>query len=183
MAVDAGPVRLSVDHLNEVPAPAFVEAMAPFFEGTLGFLLRLAAARPFRDERDLFERAATMALAMPEEDQIELIDAHPRIGAPPRSMSAASFVEQGHDRQPDSEAEAETVAAHARRGIQADLDRLNARYEARFGFHFVVFVAGRPLSQIVPLMEARLGADRGAELRIALADVVAIARDRWRKAG
>ena len=35
---------------------------------------------------------------MPEAEQIELIDAHPRLGAPPATVSAASYREQGYDR-------------------------------------------------------------------------------------
>ena len=83
-------------------------------------------------------------------------------------MSAASFREQGYDR--------ETTAAIA------DLERLNVAYEARFGFRFCVFVAGRSRPELVPVLEAALGADRDAEIRRALGDVVAIARDRFRKA-
>ena len=56
--------------------------------------------------------------------------------------------------------------------VQAALDELNARYEERFGFRFVVFVAGRPRAAIVPLMEAALDADRDAEVDRALRDVV-----------
>lgn len=139
--------------------------MAPFFEGARQFLERLAAARPFHDETEIFERAEAIAVAMPEGAQIELVDAHPRIGAAAEAMSAASLTEQG--RHP-------TMPA-----VQARLDRLNAAYEARFGFRFVVFVAGKPRSEIVPLMEARLRGEREPELRAALAHVIAIARDRW----
>jgi OHCU decarboxylase len=168
MPVEAGSARSSVDGLNAAGTNAFVQAMAPYFEDSPRFLARLAAARPFQDERHLFERAAAIADAMPEEEQVELVDAHPRIGAAARMMSVASLAEQGHER--------------ATQPVQADLDRLNAAYEARFGFRFVVFVAGRPRSEILPLIEARLGGERDTELRAALTDVIAIARDRWRKA-
>jgi 2-oxo-4-hydroxy-4-carboxy-5-ureidoimidazoline decarboxylase len=154
--------------LDALPGDAFVAAAAPWFEGAPRFLDRLAAARPFGDESTLFARAASIALAMPEDEQLELINAHPRLGAPPASVSAASFREQGYDR--------ETSAAIA------DLERLNAAYEQRFGFRFCVFVDGRSRPELVPVLEAALGADRDAEIRRALGDVVAIARDRFRKA-
>jgi 2-oxo-4-hydroxy-4-carboxy-5-ureidoimidazoline decarboxylase len=155
---------MDIPSLDALPEDAFVAAVAPWFEGAPRFLGRLARARPFGDESTLFERAREIALAMPEDEQLELIDAHPRLGAPPVSVSAASFREQGYDR--------ETTAA-----IE-DLTRLNAAYEARFGFRFCVFVNGRSRSELVPALEAALGADRDAEIRRALADVVAIARDR-----
>ena len=55
---------------------------------------------------------------------------------------------------------------------------LNDVYEGRFGFRFVVFVAGRPLSAIGPLIEASMRNDRAAELARGLDDVIDIAADR-----
>jgi len=147
---------------------AFVEEMAPLFEGAPRFLARLAAARPFDSPEELFERAEAIALAMPEDEQCELIDAHPRLGAPPASVSAASFAEQGYDRGASDAME--------------DLARLNERYESRFGFRYCVFVDGRPRAALVPAFEAALAGDRDSERRRALRDVVAIARHRYRKA-
>ena len=151
--------------LDALPEAEFVATAAPWFEGAPRFLARLAAARPFRDESTLFARAAAIAAAMPESEQLELIDAHPRLGAAPASVSAASFREQGYDR--------ETAAA------MDDLARLNAAYEARHGFRFCVFVNGRSRPELVPVLEAALDADRDAEIRRAVAEVVAIARDRF----
>ena len=157
-----------VPTLDRLPADAFVAAAGPWFEGAPRFLARLAAARPFGDEPTLFARARAIAAEMPEDEQLELIDAHPRLGAPPASVSAASFREQGYDR--------ETTTAIA------DLARLNDAYERRFGFRYCVFVAGRSRPELVPVIEAALGADRDAEIRRALDDVIAIARDRFRAA-
>ena len=155
--------------LDALPVAAFVAAAAPWFEGAPRFLRRLAAARPFGDASTLFARADEIAAAMPEDEQIELIDAHPRLGAPPATVSNASFREQGYDRE-TSEA-------------IADLALLNAAYEARFGFRYCVFVDGRSRPELVPILEAALTADRDAEIRRAIHDVVAIARDRFAKAG
>ena len=46
---------------------------------------------------------------MPLDEKIELIDAHPRLGAPPATVSAMSFVEQGY--RPRAKAEAEAARA------------------------------------------------------------------------
>jgi 2-oxo-4-hydroxy-4-carboxy-5-ureidoimidazoline decarboxylase len=157
-----------VIELDALSPDVFVATAAPWFEGAPRFLARLAAARPFGDAATLFARAAQIAATMPPDEQLELIDAHPRLGAPPASVSAASFREQGYDR--------ETTAANA------DLERLNAAYEARFGFRFCVFVDGRSRPELVPALVAALGADRDSEIRRALGDVVAIARDRFGRA-
>lgn len=159
---------MDVAALDALPEDAFVAAAAPWFEGAPRFLRRLAAARPFGDAPTLFGRAEAIALALPEDEQLELIDAHPRLGAPPATVSAASFREQGYDR--------ETTEAIA------ELTRLNAEYEARFGFRFCVFVAGRPRPALVPVLRGALAADRDSEIRRALHDVVAIARDRFERA-
>jgi 2-oxo-4-hydroxy-4-carboxy-5-ureidoimidazoline decarboxylase len=157
---------MDVAALDAAPEPEFVAAVAPLFEGAPRFLARLAAARPFGSTDALFERAEAIALAMPEDEQVELIDAHPRLGAPPTTVSSMSHREQGYDR--------DTTAAIA------ELQRLNAEYERRFGFRFCVFVAGRPRAELVPVIEAALEADRADEIRRAITDVVAIARDRDR---
>ena len=83
-----------LDGLDDVACAA---ALAPLFEGAPQFLARLAAKRPFGDEDVLFSQARAIAHLMPEPEQLELIDAHPRLGAPPGSVSALSFREQGYD--------------------------------------------------------------------------------------
>ena len=125
-------------------------------------------ARPFGSVEALFARAREIAHAMPLDEQLELIDAHPRLGAPPASVSALSFEEQGYggegtERAPEA----------------AELDRLNAAYEARFGFRYCVFVAGRSRAALLPGLIAALDADRDAEIARALDAVVDIARDRY----
>ena len=114
----------------------------------------------------MFRRARVIALSMPESEQIELIDAHPRLGAPPATVSAMSHAEQGYDR--------ETTEAIA------DLKRLNRQYEAKFGFRYCVFVGGRSRTELVPVLEAALAAERTSEIQRAIAEVIAIARDRHR---
>ena len=108
---------------------------------------------------------------MPEDAQIELLDSHPRIGAQPGTVSDLSYREQGYG------LERGTAELHAR------LDRLNEAYERKFGFRFVIFVAGRPRSAIAKIMEQRLEGEREEEKRRALRDVLAIARDRAHKLG
>ena len=150
--------------------PATPEGLAPLFEGAPRFLARVAAAAaadPPPDDAALFALARSIAHAMPEPEQIELIDAHPRLGAPPGTVSAMSYVEQGYDRD-----------AGPPRDVAAELERLNEAYEARFGFRYCVFVAGRPREALLPGMVAALDADREAELYRALDAVVDIAIDR-----
>jgi 2-oxo-4-hydroxy-4-carboxy--5-ureidoimidazoline (OHCU) decarboxylase len=142
------------------------------FEGAPRFLDRLEAAGPFASTELLFHVARDIAHAMPDDEQIELINAHPRLGAPPGTVSTMSYREQGY---------------HLGTGAVADLDvaqeleRLNDAYEARNGFRYCVFVAGRSREELLPDMAAALDADRTGELHRALDAVVDIAIDRHAK--
>ena len=154
--------------LDGVPDATFRGEMAALFEHAPRFIGRLVAARPFGSWNALFAAAERIAREMPEDEQLELINAHPRLGAPPATVSQHSFREQGYDR--------DTIEAIA------DLELLNAAYEARHGFRFCVFVDGRSRPELVPVLEVAIAADRDDEIRRALHDVVAIARDRSTKA-
>jgi 2-oxo-4-hydroxy-4-carboxy-5-ureidoimidazoline decarboxylase len=156
--------------LDAASEDEFIAAMMPLFEGAPRFLRRLADARPFGSVDVLFDRARAIAMTMPEGEQVELVDAHPRLGAAPDSVSALSYVEQGYDRGRD-----------ATSPVAAQLERLNDAYEERFGFRYCVFVAGRTREALLPDMRAALDADRAAELRRGLRAVVDIARDRYDK--
>ena len=185
--------RLELGRVNAADRAAFVAIVAPLFEGAPRFLDRLASARPFADWASMFAAARMIAHAMPTDEQIELIDAHPRLGAPPASVSALSFREQGYDRdaagatrlgagEPAAQAEgaapATTAAEIERDRVAAELERLNAAYEIRFGFRYCVRVAGRPRAALLPDMEASLAGGRETERHRALDAVVDIAMDR-----
>ena len=174
-----------IEALNDLPSDRFAEAVGPLFERAPRFLARLAETRPFGSWNELFERALDIALAMPEADQLELIDSHPRLGADPtivRARSELSYREQGYDPPTESDgADDDRVISSGSADVDAELARLNDAYERRLGFRFVVFVAGRSRAELVPIMRAALDADREAEIPRALADIVAIARDRGAK--
>ncbi|MGZ8563405.1 MAG: 2-oxo-4-hydroxy-4-carboxy-5-ureidoimidazoline decarboxylase [Candidatus Limnocylindria bacterium] len=153
------------DELNDLSADAFADALAPLFEGAPRFLRRLAGSRPFDSDEALFAAARETAAAAPEDELVELLDAHPRIGAEPGEMSDLSRGEQ------DDGAGADVALAQ-------ELSDLNEAYEQRFGFRYVVLVAGRPRAEILPLMEVALRNERDAELRRGVGDAIYVAADR-----
>jgi 2-oxo-4-hydroxy-4-carboxy-5-ureidoimidazoline decarboxylase len=158
----------SVEELNAIPAEAVVTELAPLFEGAPAFLERLAASRPWESEEDLFDTARAVAREMGPAEQVELLNAHPRIGADPAAVSNLSRREQGY----------EDAAGDDQAWVANELAALNEAYEARFGFRFVVFVAGRPRAEIIPIIEHALHAEPDEEIRRGLDDVVLIAADR-----
>jgi 2-oxo-4-hydroxy-4-carboxy--5-ureidoimidazoline (OHCU) decarboxylase len=175
------PPALDIAALDTCTTSEFAAAVAPLFEGAPRFLGRLAAGRPFGSPAALFTAAGTIAQAMTRDEQLELIDAHPRLGAPSATVSALSFREQGYDRDAADARAADAAMDRAR--LADEFDRLNAAYEARFGFRYCVFVAGRPREALLPGMLAALEADPASEVARALDAVVDIAADRYATIG
>ena len=138
--------------------PLTVDELAELFEGRTRLVEKLAS----RD--DPLAAAYDVIAELSQDEKLEALAAHPAIGA--SSLSARSAAEQGSDDDPA------TLDA---------LRRLNAEYEQRFGFRFVVFVNRRKKSEIVPILRERLGRTTEQELDTALQELVAIAKDRWRR--
>jgi 2-oxo-4-hydroxy-4-carboxy--5-ureidoimidazoline (OHCU) decarboxylase len=143
--------------VHELPRKLTVEELAELFEGCTRFVERLAQVE------DPLGRARMLAGELSEDEQKEVLDAHPPIGA--KAGSARSAREQGTDDDP---------------AVLAELAELNRAYEEKFGFRFVVFVNRRPRREIVPILRERLGRTREEELETGVDELVQIAVSRWR---
>jgi 2-oxo-4-hydroxy-4-carboxy--5-ureidoimidazoline (OHCU) decarboxylase len=143
--------------VRELPRQLTAEQLAELFEGRTRFVELLAALE------DPLGRAPEVALELSASEQKELLDAHPPIGG--QATSARAAREQGTDDDP---------------AVLAELAELNAAYERRFGFRFVIFVNGRPRREIVPILKERSQRTREEELATAVDELVQIAVHRWR---
>lgn len=144
--------------MHDVPRKLSAGEVAELFGGRTRFVEILAEREsPLNEARNVLRE-------LPEDEQIEAINAHPPIGA--RRLSGVSAAEQGADNDPD---------------VLARLDDLNRAYEDKFGFRFLVFVNRRPRREIIPVLEDRLQRTREEELTTALDELVAIANDRWNR--
>jgi 2-oxo-4-hydroxy-4-carboxy-5-ureidoimidazoline decarboxylase len=163
----------AIETLNRLPPAAFADALRPLFEAAGPLASALLAARPFATYGQLIEQAERLAGHLPAAQQVELLNAHPRIGERPavvRARSQLSFREQGYDTEDPAQVQ----------HIYAELERLNAAYEQRFGFRFVAFVNRRPKSAMLEVLRARLANPAEQELQTGLGELFAIARDRLR---
>jgi len=143
--------------VRELPRQLSGDKLAELFEGRTRFVERLA------QEENPLVAARTLVHELPYEEKVEILAAHPPIGG--RSgLSTRSAAEQGTEE--DSE-------------VLEELARLNAEYEERHGFRFVVFVNRRPRSEILKVLRVRLTNPTDQELETALSELVAIAEDRW----
>jgi 2-oxo-4-hydroxy-4-carboxy--5-ureidoimidazoline (OHCU) decarboxylase len=135
--------------VRELPRQLSSEELARLFSGHTSLVEELTK------RKDPLAVAEEVALALPEADQVAALATHPRIGEPSEEQRGA---------EPD---------------VLAELARLNDEYESRFGFEFVVFVAGRTRAELLPVLRERLVRTREEELETGLRELVAIARDRW----
>ena len=143
--------------MRELPRKLTVDELSELFEGRARFVELLA------ELDDPLTRAEELLVSISDEDKLEALNAHPAIGQR-AGLSARSTQEQG---------------ASAAPAVLDELERLNAAYEDRFGFRFVVFVNGRPKGEILDVLRERLKSTREEELETACRELVAIARDRW----
>ena len=86
---------------------------------------------------DPLVRARTLVHELPADEKREILAAHPAIGQR-TGLSARSAAEQGTD---------------ADSAVLEELARLNAAYEERHGFRFVVFVNRRPKAEILEVLQ------------------------------
>ena len=142
--------------MRELPRQLSAEELAELFEGRTSFVEQLAGLD------DPLGQARRVAQELPADEKREVLEAHPAIGA--TTLSARSAAEQGADVDP---------------AVLAELKRLNAAYEERHGFRFVVFVNRRPKSEILEVLRERIDNPTDVELETALTELVGIACDRW----
>ncbi|ORX53057.1 hypothetical protein DM01DRAFT_1407838 [Hesseltinella vesiculosa] len=168
----------SIEQLNKETDAVFIEAVNTLFETAPPLANRLLAGRPYKSYSDLIDLAEKICLGndLSEQDKLDVINAHPRIGENKANLSAMSLKEQGYNTRQGTESAEDQQ-------INATLAQLNKDYEQHYGFKFVVFVAGRPRSQIIPLIRERIASDNKAqEMNTGMVDMMRIARDRLKKA-
>ncbi|HEY7795366.1 MAG TPA: 2-oxo-4-hydroxy-4-carboxy-5-ureidoimidazoline decarboxylase [Gaiellaceae bacterium] len=135
--------------MRELPRQLTVAELTPLFSGRTRLVDELAA------RENPLAVAEEVALSLPEADQVAALATHPRIGEPSEEQRGA---------EPE---------------VLEELARLNADYERRHGFEFVVFVDGRTRAELLPVLRRRLGNTREEELETGLRELCAIARNRW----
>lgn len=143
--------------MRELPRKLTIDELAELFEGRTRLVERLA------ETEHPLDQAEGVLATLSHEDKVAALAAHPAIGQRSR-LSARSAVEQGADAEPE---------------VLTELARLNAAYEDRFGFRFVVYVNRRSKVEILDVLRERIENTPEDELDTGCRELVAIARDRW----
>lgn len=159
-----------LDSLPETDAEAALRACC----GSSTWVRGMLARRPFATPARVFEAADALWSHATEDDWLEAFRAHPRIGeskaAPTQSATAASW----------SKSEQAGVAKTTDE-VRAALAAVNAAYEARYGFIYIVCATGRSAPEMLALAESRMTSDRASELRVAAGEQAKITRIRLEK--
>jgi 2-oxo-4-hydroxy-4-carboxy-5-ureidoimidazoline decarboxylase len=159
---------VSLDQLNAMPPAEFAAALAGIFEHGPWVAEATAAKRPFATITALHDAMLAAVRARPEMEQIAFLRGHPELAgleARAGALTADSTREQASLGLADlPRTDAEQFAA------------LNAAYDKRFGFPFIICVRHHTRDAILQRFERRLGNDAATEKAIALAEIAAITR-------
>lgn len=161
---------MTLDELNRCTDERFHTALAGLFEHSPWVAERVVALRPFASVGALHAAMCAVVANAGAVAQMALIRAHPQLAGKAAirgELTASSRNEQrgaGLDQCTPEEF--------------AEITRLNADYDARFGFPFILAVKGQTRSSILANMRARLGHERDAEIAEALNQIERIARFR-----
>ena len=140
----------------------------------------MAAARPFPSVDAMLAKADTVWSSLGSDDWLEAYAAHPRIGDTPGSGGLGGSVGSGTESRDWAEQEQAGVgtASHSVRDRLADANR---RYEARFGYIFIVCATGTRAEEMLAMLERRLTNHPDEELPIAAEEQRKITRLRIAK--
>ena len=158
--------KITLQELNALDQERFVQALGGLFEGPPWIVAQAWYQRPFADPNHLLQTLCSIMHAALVEQQIMLLRAHPDLvgrAALAGTLSPASASEQAAaqlDRLTPEEI--------------ATFQQLNAQYQQRFGFPFVICARENKKESILAGFASRLRHTREQEISIALAEVAKI---------
>ncbi|EKU97413.1 OHCU decarboxylase [Leptolyngbya sp. PCC 7375] len=154
----------SIIEINHMTQPAFVQVFGSVFENTPSIAAQTWHHRPFLDLASLHQAMVTLVEQMPEDEQLTLIRAHPDLGSRVQ-MAPVSVQEQtsvGLDRLSPAE--------------YGQFQQLNATYQTKFGFPFIMAVKGQTKAAILIAFAKRLNHTTVREKQQAILEIEKIAR-------
>jgi 2-oxo-4-hydroxy-4-carboxy-5-ureidoimidazoline decarboxylase len=161
-------LKLTLDHLNGLSASKFASELGDIFEHAAWVAEAAASKRPFTTVAALHDAMMVAVRAAPEAQQLQFLRGHPELGgkvARAGDMTADSVAEQGGlglNRLSDAEF--------------ARFEKLNADYNAKFGFPFIICVKRQTRDAILSEFARRGTLSRAAELTTAINEIGYITR-------
>lgn len=159
--------------LNEL-APADAERELLTCCGSREWARRMASGRPYADAADLMEHADGVWRALDEAHWREAFRAHPRIG---ETKAEAGQTDREKAWSSGEQAGMDAAAAQTQQALAEG----NRRYEARFGYIYIVCATGKSADEMLDLLTKRLSNDPAAEIFVAAEEQRKITRIRLSK--
>jgi allantoate deiminase/N-carbamoyl-L-amino-acid hydrolase len=158
---------IALSDLNSVAPAEFIAALGGVFEQSSWVAERVVSLRPFDSRVTLHQAMCAAVRRASADEQLALIRAHPELGgesAARGELTVASTREQKGAGLADCTAD-----------DLARIRTLNAQYQQRFGFPFVLAVKGHNTASIIAALERRVGHQDAQERAAALDQIGRIA--------
>ena len=161
---------MTLAQLNAVDHAGFVAALGEIFEHSPWVAERAFASRPFASVDALHAAMVAVMRTADEREQLTLIRAHPELAG--RAMVRAKLT-TGSTREQSGAGLTQCSPDEFAR-----LQALNARYNEKFGFPFILAVKGWTRGAIIDEFARRVAHDRATEFATCLDEIGRIARFR-----
>jgi OHCU decarboxylase len=158
---------ISVSVLSTLGREEFVAALEGIFEHSPWVAHEAWPARPFTDRDALLLALVASMQRAPIDQQLALIRAHPELAG--RAAVRGELTEESRGEQKGAGLDACSPAEYAH------LQWLNAAYNAKFGFPFILAVRGYDRAGIIERFAERLERSTDAEFEEALNQISRIA--------
>ncbi|MEQ9335312.1 2-oxo-4-hydroxy-4-carboxy-5-ureidoimidazoline decarboxylase [Thalassobaculum sp.] len=158
--------RIALDALNRLDDAGFVAALGGVFENAPWVAEAVLPGRPYGSLAFLHAAMSAAVRDAPAERRLALLRGHPDLAG--KAARAGAMTD---------ESKAEQAGAGLDRLTEAEYDRfheLNAAYQAKFGFPFIVCVRRHGKESILRSFERRLAHTPEQELAAALEEVLRI---------
>jgi allantoicase len=159
-----GAVALRLHYLNSL----FDEEARRFFDTACHSKMwvdRMMAGRPYPDAESVLGMATKTFDSLDDDDWLEAFGGHPRIGE--RGEQVANREQSG--------------TAGAEESTMAELADVNAAYEQRHGFTYIVYATGKTAEAMLDIARSRLGNSTEDEIANAAGEQRSITETRLRR--
>jgi OHCU decarboxylase len=170
---------MQLDQLNALDRPAIERELLRCC-GSERWAREMAARRPWPSLQAMADDADTIWRGLSTLDHLQAFAAHPRIGVT-GATAAAGAGDRGRSEDTSWSAQEQSRVLAASDDLRNRLAAANDRYQARFGFIFLVCATGRSAEELLVAVDERLTHSREDELRIAADEQRKITRLRLKK--
>jgi OHCU decarboxylase len=142
--------------------------------GSMRWALQMVDRRPFDSFDQLVSQSHEVWWALNSDDWLEAFRSHPKIGEKKAESASSKQSEQWSKSE-------QSGMDRASEQTGALLASLNAEYEAKFGYIFIVCATGKSPEEMLAILRKRLENEPAEEIRMAAAEQAKISELRLRK--